>query len=146
MFGTVPLLIDSTYLVANCIQVSPSNDLPHICLGLILLITFLLNYMTCSTNSSLNSSNSIVSRFYNSSSLVSGLIIVQQSLSVKNFFKCFLISFFISYGLLDYFSNNALSKYSLQVNSDPFSSTNYSAKSLTTHMKLGKYSDKSSTL
>lgn len=110
-------------------------------LGFIWFNTFLLKDITYSTNSDLNSSSSIYSRFWSSSSLVKGLIIVQHSLSWKNFFKCLLISFFASWPL----SYNAFSKYSFELISLPFSSHNCNAKSLTTHINEGIYSESSST-
>lgn len=101
--------------------------------GFIYPKTFFLRDITYSTNSVLSSSISIVSRFCNSSSLVSGLIIVEHSLSLKNFLRCFLTSFLLSLP----FSTSALSRYSLELISLPCSSHNYKAKSLTTHIKDG---------
>lgn len=138
MFGTTPSLMAWTYYSTREIHIPPSIAYPFTVLGLILLITFLLSSITYSTNSALNSSSSMTSRFYSSSSLVKGLIIVQHSLSLKNSFKCFLISFFWS----DPFSYKALSKYSLEDISLPLSSTSWRAKSLTTHINEGKYSSK----
>ena len=103
-------------------------------------MTFLLSCMTCSTNSGLSSSSYIFSRHYKFSSFVRGRIIVQQSLSLKNDFMSLLILFFCSTpSEKPFYGYNAFSRYSFEVMGSPSKSINYSAKSLTTHMKDGKY-------
>ena len=138
MLGTAPSFIAFTYCSTIYIHRPPSRTCPLTVLGFILLMTFLLRSITCSTNSALSSSSSIPSRFYSSSSLVKGLIIVQHSLSLKYILRCFLISFFESQPL----SYKALSRYSLEFISFPSSSTICKAKSLTTHINEGIYSTK----
>lgn len=124
MFGTAPLLMDSTYDYTKLASIAPFNFLPFINLGLILLITFLLNCMTYSTNSGLKSSSYIFSRICRFSSLVSGLIIVQQSLSLKNDFSIFLILFFYSTPSENpFYGYSAFSRYSFEVIGSPSRST-----------------------
>jgi hypothetical protein len=71
----------------------PVSFLPFKTLGLTLLRTFLLRSRICSTKSALRSESSIFAKFYRFSSLVRGLIIVQQSLSLKKLFSRRLILF-----------------------------------------------------
>lgn len=139
MLGTAPLLIDITYDWAKLASIGPDSFLPFSILGLILLMTFLLRVITCSTKSALSSSNSIFIRFCKFSSLVRGLIMVQQSRSLKNCFKSLLILFFCStLSEKPFWFSNAFSKYSLEVICSPSLSTSCKVKSLTTHMKDGK--------
>jgi hypothetical protein len=96
MLGTAPLLMANTYDSAKEASIYPFSFLPLITLGFTLLITFLLNCMTYSTKSALNSSSSMPTKFYKFSSFVSGLIIVQQSRSLKKLFINLRILFFDS--------------------------------------------------
>ena len=140
MLGTQPSLIAFTYISTIISHVCPSRVWLFTLLGFTLFNTFFLRVMTYSTNSALSSSNSIFSRFWSSSSLVKGLIMVQHSLSLKNFFRHFLMSFFESLP----FSWRALSRYSFEPISVPYSSHSCRAKSLTTHMNDGMQSISSS--
>jgi hypothetical protein len=95
-----------------------------IILGLILLITFLLSCITCSTNSGLSSSSYIFSRLCKSSSFVSGLIMVQQSVSLKKLLSILLILFFCSIPSENpFYCCKAFSKYSFEVSGSPSEST-----------------------
>lgn len=104
------------------------------------MMTFRLSDWICSTNSGLSFSNSISARFCNSSSLVSGRIIVQQSRSLKKLFNSRLMRFFYSTASLKpFWLLRAFSRYSLLVMGSCSESSNYKVKSRTTHIKLGKY-------
>ena len=118
----------------------PFNFFPFSILGFTLLITFLLNYIICSTKSALNSSNSMLAKFYKFSSLVKGLIMVQQSLSLKKLLRSLRILFFCStLSEKPRWFSRAFSKYSFEEIYSPSASTSCKVKSLTTHMKEGKY-------
>jgi len=104
------------------------------------LITLRRRVWICSTNSGRNWLRSMSAKFYSCSSFVKGLIIVQQSRSLKKDFNSRLILFFCStISENPFWGPSAFSRYSLEVIGSCSESTNYKVKSRTTHIKLGKY-------
>lgn len=103
-------------------------------------MTFLRKVCTCSTNSGLNCSRSISARFWSWSSLVKGLIMVQQSRSLKKLLSKRLMRFLLStISEKPFWGESAFSRYSLLVMGSWSASINYNVKSRTTHINDGKY-------
>jgi len=145
MLGTAPLLIAYVYESIKSKIIDPFNFIPFIIFGLTLFKTFLHNCVTYSTKSVLSSSNLILLRFCKPSSLVRGLIMVTQSHSGNIYQITFQILFFWSICSENPFCGfKAFSRYSFDEIFSPSLSTNFKLKSLTTHIKEGKYFESSS--
>lgn len=121
------------------------SSLPFRDFGFIFPRTFRRSVLTYSWNSVLSSETSLPAKFYSSVSLLTGLIMVQQSRSVKKVFKSRRILFFCStLSLKPFYSRSARSRYSFEVIAASFSSESFRAKSLTTHINEGKIFEYSS--
>ena len=147
MTGIEPPLIESIIFWINSISIAPLNNLFLNVFGFTFLLTLFLKIFDCSTNSLLNFSFDIFSKFCKSSSFSTGRTITKQSFSGKYDFIRFLTLFFSStISDVPLTFSKEFSKYCFSVMTFPFLSSNFNEKSLKSHNKLGKYSLNSSSL
>ena len=140
IYGKPPLLIEVQKCWQSSTNIEGEQGFPLKVFFFTCLNIFIFSSLISSINLGLRSESRTFAMFWSFASSSTGLIRVKQSLSLKKLVSSFRMLFFlIARSDVPFWGFKAFYKYSWGEITIPFSSTNLSAKSLTSHRKLGKH-------